>query len=183
MTTSQTVLLEYVLEVQVQCVQCVVSIVAQYDNCVMYVQHTSYISMTDTMCTRYSFVHTLQNAGLGIIHRDLKPENLLLTKDANTDQVTVKVIDFGLSKVLPENVQAKSFLGTRGYLAPEMLQRESYSKAVDVWALGVICFVLLCGCLPFDDDSSRINKKSAMAKFVLRFPRWAQVKRCYIVLL
>jgi serine/threonine protein kinase len=86
------------------------------------------------------------------------------------------VIDFGLSKVLPENVQAKSFLGTRGYLAPEMLQRESYSKAVDVWALGVICFVLLCGCLPFDDDSSRINKKSAMAKFVLRFPRWAQVK-------
>ncbi|KAG5182181.1 kinase-like domain-containing protein, partial [Tribonema minus] len=107
---------------------------------------------------------------MGIIHRDLKPENLLISKDAST----VKIIDFGLCKALEEHAQAKSFLGTRGYLAPEMLQRESYSKAVDVWALGVICFVLLCGCLPFDDDSSRINRKSAMAKFVLRFPRWAQ---------
>ena len=55
-----------------------------------------------------------------------------------------------------------------------MLQRHSYDKAVDIWALGVIVFVLLCGCLPFDDDSSRIaNESAARKKFTLRFPRWA----------
>jgi serine/threonine protein kinase len=70
---------------------------------------------------------------------------------------------------------ASSFLGTRGYLAPEMLQRRNYTKAVDTWALGVIVFVLLCGCLPFDDDSSTIPSDDLVrAKFVLRFPRWAK---------
>jgi serine/threonine protein kinase len=55
-----------------------------------------------------------------------------------------------------------------------MLQRSSYDKAVDIWALGVIVFVLLCGCLPFDDDSTRIPTESAARKkFTLRFPRWA----------
>ncbi|CAM9304236.1 unnamed protein product [Chrysoparadoxa australica] len=108
----------------------------------------------------------------GVVHRDLKPENLLLTHKAKGAQI--KVIDFGLSKVLVGNSAATSFLGTRGYLAPEMLQRKQYGAAVDMWALGVICFVLLCGCLPFDDDSGKINQASAMRKFVLRFPRWAK---------
>jgi serine/threonine protein kinase len=70
---------------------------------------------------------------------------------------------------------AQSFLGTRGYLAPEMLQRRDYTKAVDTWALGVIVFVLLCGCLPFDDDSATVPSDDLVrAKFQLRFPRWAK---------
>lgn len=70
---------------------------------------------------------------------------------------------------------ARSFLGTRGYLAPEMLQRRDYTKAVDTWALGVIVFVLLCGCLPFDDDSQTVPSDDLVrTKFVLRFPRWAK---------
>jgi serine/threonine protein kinase len=74
-----------------------------------------------------------------------------------------------------EEPVARSFLGTRGYLAPEMLQRRDYTKAVDTWALGVIAFVLLCGCLPFDDDSSTVPSDDLVrAKFVLRFPRWAK---------
>jgi serine/threonine protein kinase len=108
---------------------------------------------------------------LNIIHRDLKPENLLLTTKG--PDAEVKLIDFGLAKIMDDAV-AKSFLGTRGYLAPEMLQRHAYDKAVDIWALGVIVFVLLCGCLPFDDDSSRIDSESAARKkFTLRFPRWS----------
>lgn len=108
---------------------------------------------------------------LNIIHRDLKPENLLLT--SRDGQPEVKLIDFGLAKVMEEEV-ASSFLGTKGYLAPEMLQRHSYDKAIDMWAVGVIVFVLLCGCLPFDDDSSRISSESAARKkFALRFPKWA----------
>jgi serine/threonine protein kinase len=74
-----------------------------------------------------------------------------------------------------EDPVASSFLGTRGYLAPEMLQRREYNRAVDSWALGVIVFVLLCGCLPFDDDPSMIPTDDAVrSKFTLRFPRWAR---------
>ncbi|OEU20524.1 Pkinase-domain-containing protein [Fragilariopsis cylindrus CCMP1102] len=111
-----------------------------------------------------------------IVHRDLKPENLLLYRKPNNprDTVDIKIIDFGLSKCMTEPV-AQSFLGTRGYLAPEMLQRRNYTKAVDTWALGVIVFVLLCGCLPFDDDSATVpTDELVRAKFVLRFPRWAK---------
>mmetsp|Transcript_6353 Transcript_6353/g.10535 ORF Transcript_6353/g.10535 Transcript_6353/m.10535 type:complete len:439 (-) Transcript_6353:4-1320(-) len=110
-----------------------------------------------------------------IIHRDLKPENLLLRHTPKTPMdLDVKIIDFGLSKCMVEPVTS-SFLGTRGYLAPEMLQRMEYSTAVDTWALGVIVFVLLCGCLPFDDDSQAVPTEDLVrARFVLRFPRWAK---------
>jgi len=108
---------------------------------------------------------------LHIIHRDLKPENLLLT--SKNKDAEVKLIDFGLAKIMQDDV-ARSFLGTKGYLAPEMLKRDAYDKSVDMWALGVIAFVLLCGCLPFDDDGSRIASESAARKkFTLRFPRWS----------
>lgn len=111
-----------------------------------------------------------------VIHRDLKPENLLLKYKPNSIyDLEVKIIDFGLSKTMKQEHLAQTFLGTRGYLAPEMLQRRHYSRAVDTWALGVIVFVLLCGCLPFDDDSSTIFSDDVIqAKFKLRFPRWAR---------
>ena len=100
--------------------------------------------------------------------------SLLLTRDGPGAEI--KIIDFGLSKILPEadTSTTHSFLGTRGYLAPEMLQREAYSASVDVWALGVIAFILLCGCLPFDDDSAKISAEMSRSKFQLRFPQWAQ---------
>jgi serine/threonine protein kinase len=111
-----------------------------------------------------------------IVHRDLKPENLLLKHKpkGNNDPIDVKIIDFGLSKAMEEPI-ARTFLGTRGYLAPEMLQRREYTRAVDAWALGVIVFVLLCGCLPFDDDSASVPSDDLVkVRFVLRFPRWAK---------
>jgi serine/threonine protein kinase len=112
---------------------------------------------------------------LVIYPTDLKPENLLLKdkpKGPHHD-VDVKIIDFGLSKAM-ETPVASTFLGTRGYLAPEMLQRRDYTKAVDTWALGVIVFVLVCGCVPFDVDSATVPSDDLVrTKFVLRFPRWA----------
>ena len=110
-----------------------------------------------------------------IIHRDLKPENLMLSREPRSPlDLEVKIIDFGLSKRL-EGPVTHSFLGTRGYLAPEMLQRREYSRAVDAWALGVIVFVLLCGCLPFDDEVVSIPSDTDVTqKFHLRFPRWAK---------
>jgi len=110
-----------------------------------------------------------------IIHRDLKPENLLLKRQPRSpSDIEIKIIDFGLSKELSEPV-ARTFLGTRGYLAPEMIQRKNYTTAVDAWALGVIIFVLLCGCLPFDDDANILSDDAQVQqKFKLRFPRWAK---------
>ena len=104
-----------------------------------------------------------------IIHRDLKPENLLLTASGKNAQV--KLIDFGLAKVMHEDTAV--LFGTKGYLAPEMLQRSNYDKSVDMWSLGVIARASVW-MLPFDDDSSRIiSESAARKKFALRFPRWA----------
>mmetsp|Transcript_36925 Transcript_36925/g.89048 ORF Transcript_36925/g.89048 Transcript_36925/m.89048 type:complete len:506 (-) Transcript_36925:269-1786(-) len=110
-----------------------------------------------------------------VIHRDMKPENLLLAhKPRSSHDIEVKIIDFGLSKILSDGPMASSFLGTRGYLAPEMIQRRNYTKSVDAWALGVVIFVLVCGCLPFDDDCQTIATPDLRTKFTLRFPRWAK---------
>ncbi|CAK4710677.1 hypothetical protein LEN26_019725 [Aphanomyces euteiches] len=137
-----------------------------------YVVHKGTLSEVEASClvrkitSAIAYMHAC-----GVVHRDLKPENLLLT--SKSPNAEVKIIDFGLAKLLHDS-QTRSFLGTRGYLAPEMLRRQSYSKSIDVWALGVIVYVLLCGCLPFNDDGSKINSdKAARAKFGLRFPRWA----------
>ena len=87
----------------------------------------------------------------GIIHRDLKPENLLLKTKGDVSEI--KVIDFGFSKI---TARTKSFLGTQGYLAPEMMNMaatgEGYTMAIDIWALGICVYALLSGYLPFDDD-------------------------------
>uniref|UniRef100_A0A7S2FVM9 Protein kinase domain-containing protein n=1 Tax=Octactis speculum TaxID=3111310 RepID=A0A7S2FVM9_9STRA len=115
----------------------------------------------------------------GIVHRDLKPENLLMTFAGPSGEV--KVIDFGLSKLLsgpdsgtsPGTPKTSSFLGTKGYLAPEMIRRESYSKAIDMWAVGVIAFILVCGCLPFDDATAAVSDEVIREKYALQFPSWA----------
>mmetsp|Transcript_28613 Transcript_28613/g.42328 ORF Transcript_28613/g.42328 Transcript_28613/m.42328 type:complete len:336 (+) Transcript_28613:65-1072(+) len=93
----------------------------------------------------------------GISHRDLKPENVLLAqKDDITD---IKIIDFGMSKVFgPGEIATASTLGTPGYMAPEIMQSKKYTEKVDIWALGVITYIILCGYMPFDDSHGRTTK-------------------------
>lgn len=80
-----------------------------------------------------------------IVHRDLKLENILLDKDKN-----VKIIDFGFSTTTAKNKPLNVCCGTPSYMAPELVARKSYfGHLVDVWALGVLLFVLLCGHFPF----------------------------------
>ena len=91
------------------------------------------------------------------MHRDLKPENLILSTPAvagTNDYPTIKVIDFGFSKIAS---RTKSFLGTQGYLAPEMMKADGYTAAVDMWALGICIYAILSGYLPFDDDLDEID--------------------------
>lgn len=93
----------------------------------------------------------------GVCHRDLKPENLLLKDGSST---TVKITDFGLSRLFAdEELIAQDIMqtpcGTQGYVAPEILcQNPLYSAQVDLWAVGVISYVLLCGFPPFYGDST-----------------------------
>jgi calcium/calmodulin-dependent protein kinase I len=87
----------------------------------------------------------------GIMHRDLKPENILLTsKSSSTD---IKISDFGLAKMsrdYPRRLpRSHSICGSDFYLAPEVIKQEEYGREIDIWAVGVITYVLLSGSLPF----------------------------------
>lgn len=87
----------------------------------------------------------------GIVHRDLKPENILLA-DSN-DITNIKISDFGFAIRLDSMRALPTHCGTPGYMAPEILQHQTYSSAVDMWALGVITYILLCGYPPFSQDN------------------------------
>jgi len=88
---------------------------------------------------------------LDICHRDLKPENLLL-KSSEYD-TEVKIADFGLSKIVNQKVMMQTACGTPGYVAPEVLNATGYAKEVDMWSIGVITYILLCGFPPFFGDT------------------------------
>jgi len=90
---------------------------------------------------------------LGIVHRDLKPENLLFSD--KTPKATLKVTDFGLSKIMVnEHTLLRTQCGTPAYVAPEVLIGEGYGPEVDLWGCGVIIFIILSGTTPFHADNN-----------------------------
>ena len=101
-----------------------------------------------------------------VAHRDLKPENLLLLNE--TKNSPIKVIDFGMSKIYKENNdQMNEYVGTAYYISPEILEGK-YDSKCDIWSAGVILYLLLSGCLPFDgeNDEEVFNKiKSRKLEF------------------
>jgi len=95
----------------------------------------------------------------GIAHRDLKPENLLCVVKGDGKrprQEKIKVADFGLSKMFIEE-DLTSQCGSPTYVAPEVLLCQTYTNAVDMWALGVITFVMLTGCFPFFEEGNNYS--------------------------
>lgn len=117
-----------------------------------------------------SYCHTNK-----IVHRDLKPENLLLDKPG--DDATIKVIDFGLSRVFDPNKKMRHKLGTVYYIAPEVLQCQ-YDEKCDVWSCGVITFIMLCGYPPFNGQADeQIIKKIEKGEFNFNGKAWASVSQ------
>jgi len=108
----------------------------------------------------------------GIVHRDLKPENLLLC--SNDDDSNIKVADFGFAKRISELANKEVACGTPGYVAPEILCGIKYGAEVDVWSIGVICYVLLAGYPPFyEDDQNKLFKKIKEGKYHFHDDYWA----------
>ncbi|XP_046141061.1 calcium/calmodulin-dependent protein kinase type II alpha chain isoform X35 [Osmia bicornis bicornis] len=111
----------------------------------------------------------------GVVHRDLKPENLLLASKAKG--AVVKLADFGLAIEVQGEAQAWfGFAGTPGYLSPEVLKKEPYGKPVDIWACGVILYILLVGYPPFwDEDQHRLYAQIKAGSYDYPSPEWDTV--------
>jgi len=121
-----------------------------------------------------SVLHCHQN---NIVHRDLKPENLLLA--SKEKGAAVKLADFGLAVEVDNDKYAwHGFAGTPGYLSPEVLRKEPYGKPVDVWACGVILYILLVGYPPFwDEDQHRLYAQIKAAAYDYPSPEWDTVTK------
>ncbi|XP_036358794.1 calcium/calmodulin-dependent protein kinase type II delta chain isoform X27 [Octopus sinensis] len=111
----------------------------------------------------------------GIVHRDLKPENLLLASKAKG--AAVKLADFGLAIEVNGDQQGWfGFAGTPGYLSPEVLRKDPYGKPVDIWACGVILYILLVGYPPFwDEDQHRLYAQIKAGAYDYPSPEWDTV--------
>uniref|UniRef100_A0A8C2A5C0 calcium/calmodulin-dependent protein kinase n=1 Tax=Cyprinus carpio TaxID=7962 RepID=A0A8C2A5C0_CYPCA len=112
---------------------------------------------------------------MGVVHRDLKPENLLLA--SKLKGAAVKLADFGLAIEVQGDQQAWfGFAGTPGYLSPEVLRKEPYGKPVDMWACGVILYILLVGYPPFwDEDQHRLYQQIKAGAYDFPSPEWDTV--------
>ncbi|KAK2750520.1 serine/threonine-protein kinase KIN2 [Onygenales sp. PD_40] len=101
-----------------------------------------------------------------IVHRDLKIENILISKTGD-----IKIIDFGLSNLFSPKGQLKTFCGSLYFAAPELLQARQYTgPEVDVWSFGIVLYVLVCGKVPFDDQSMpQLHAK--IKKGVVEYPQ------------
>ncbi|XP_075921851.1 calcium/calmodulin-dependent protein kinase type II subunit delta isoform X34 [Petromyzon marinus] len=111
----------------------------------------------------------------GIVHRDLKPENLLLA--SKMKGAAVKLADFGLAIEVQGDQQAWfGFAGTPGYLSPEVLRKDPYGKPVDMWACGVILYILLVGYPPFwDEDQHKLYQQIKAGAYDFPSPEWDTV--------
>jgi tRNA A-37 threonylcarbamoyl transferase component Bud32 len=118
----------------------------------------------------------------GIVHRDIKPENILLTT-VGIDAVA-KIADMGIAKHLdsefgsPPHVQKATVCGTMNYFAPEMVHAasgglSSYGKAVDMWAAGVVLYIMLCGFPPFDEEN--LYEQIASGRYGFEADQWVNV--------
>lgn len=112
-----------------------------------------------------------------VVHRDLKPENLLLT--SKEDNANIKIADFGFAKrldMVDDGDGLSTACGTPGYVAPEILEGQRYGSSVDIWSIGVISYILLCGYPPFTHENHNVLfKMIKKAQYEFDSPYWDHV--------
>jgi serine/threonine protein kinase len=149
---------------------------------------SSVAALLQQLLTALNFLHSR-----GIVHRDIKPENMILDYTKNT----LKLTDFGSAKILNQKTDEGAVAGTLNYMAPEVLlnmrgARNVCDKPSDVWSVGIITYMLLCGFHPFDCGKSKtqnIINRIISGKFDFPSPSWDKVpkdckdfiKRCLVV--
>jgi len=114
----------------------------------------------------------------GIVHRDIKPENILLA--SKDDDSEIMLCDFGFAKKLDEEqvTELQTACGTPGYVAPEVISRQPYGAACDVWSLGVVAYILLCGYPPFRaDNKKQLFQRIRNAEFKFDQEWWSQISQ------
>ena len=104
----------------------------------------------------------------GIIHRDIKPEHVLIGE--SVDEPKAKLIDFGFAAFIFENEYKKDIYGTIGYISPEVLAGSLYDKSCDIWSIGIVFYLMMVSCLPFDDDHSEEEIKRMILNEQVPFP-------------
>jgi len=128
-------------------------------------------SMIHSIATSTFYLHSY-----GITHRDLKPENILMVDKSEVSDI--KLVDFGLSKIIGPNETCNEPFGTLSYVAPEVLLQKPYGKAVDLWSIGVITYLLLSGSLPFDDPEDReIARQTIYEPADFSEPLWDKISK------
>ncbi|GMI37429.1 hypothetical protein TeGR_g18 [Tetraparma gracilis] len=127
---------------------------------------------------RFAFAQMTEAVGhchkLNIVHRDLKPENLLYA--GALPNMTLKLADFGLAQIVTAHKHLHTACGTPGYVAPEILMGEEYDKEVDMWSLGVILYILLCGFPPFyEEHTPELFKIIKKGEYDFPSPYWDDI--------
>lgn len=143
--------------------------------------------MMNDLSNALSYLHSIH-----VCHRDIKPENLLVCdyswiannsptscdKDSDYSFKVLKLADFGLAIELEPGSKLYDVCGTPNYVAPEILSESGYDHKVDVWAAGVIAFVLLCGFPPFvspDNDQDELFDQILTGKFEFSSPAFDSI--------
>ena len=124
------------------------------------------------MCAAVYYIHSY-----GIAHRDLKPENVLMT--SNDENADLRILDFGLSKIIGPDEKCSEPYGTLSYVAPEVLLDVPYGKEVDLWSLGVITYLMLGAALPFDDkhNEEEIARKTCLEEPPYKGSIWKKISK------
>uniref|UniRef100_H3A4T6 non-specific serine/threonine protein kinase n=1 Tax=Latimeria chalumnae TaxID=7897 RepID=H3A4T6_LATCH len=136
---------------------------------IKFTEHNAALMITD-LCEALSYIHSIN-----IVHRDLKPENLLVQRNAD-GSTTLKLADFGLGMTVTEPVF--TVCGTPTYVAPEILSEKGYGLEVDMWASGVILYILLCGFPPFrsqERDQEELFEIIQLGEYEFLSPYWDNI--------
>ena len=110
----------------------------------------------------------------GVAHRDIKPQNLFL--DSKSDNSSIKVGDFGFAKRVHTPKSLNLRCGTPSYVAPEILKNQPYDQSCDMWSVGVVLYVLLCGYTPFhEEQQEKMFERIKVADFTFHPEEWDQI--------